>query len=55
MKVSMRLDKFDKKYIKVAYNGMGFFACRREVLEKIKYPYFSYPLIEMETEDGKCD
>ena len=42
-----------KKYIKVAYNGMGFFACRKEVLEKIKYPYFNYPLIEMEGEDGK--
>ena len=42
-----------KKYIKVAYNGMGFFACRREVLEKMKYPYFNYPLIEMEDEDGK--
>lgn len=42
-----------RKYIKVAYNGMGFFACRREVLEKLKYPYFNYPLIEMEGEDGK--
>jgi hypothetical protein len=42
-----------KKYIKVAYNGMGFFACRREVLEKLKYPYFNYPLIEIEGKDGK--
>ena len=42
-----------RKYLKVAYNGMGFFACRREVLEKLKYPYFNYPLIEMEGEDGK--
>ena len=42
-----------RKYLKVAYNGMGFFACRREVLEKMKYPYFNYPLIEMEGEDGK--
>jgi len=42
-----------KKYIKVAYNGMGFFACRREVLEKMKYPYFNYPLVEIEGEDGK--
>ena len=41
------------KYLPVAYNGMGFFACRRDVLEKMKYPYFSYPLIEMEAEDGK--
>jgi hypothetical protein len=42
-----------KKYMKVAYNGMGFFACRKGVIENLKYPYFSYPLIEMETEDGK--
>ena len=40
------------KYLPVAYNGMGFFACRREVLEKLKYPYFSYPLVEIEGKDG---
>jgi hypothetical protein len=43
----------EKKYISVAYNGMGFFACRKGVIEKLKYPYFSYPLIEIEAEDGK--
>lgn len=42
-----------KKYMKVAYNGMGFFACRKGVIEKLKYPYFSYPLIEIETENGR--
>jgi hypothetical protein len=42
-----------EKYMKVAYNGMGFFACRKGVIENLKYPYFNYPLIEMETEDGK--
>ena len=42
-----------EKYMKVAYNGMGFFACRKGVIENLKYPYFSYPLIELETEDGK--
>jgi len=41
------------KYVSVAYNGMGFFACRKGVIEKLKYPYFSYPLIEIEAEDGK--
>ena len=41
------------KYISVAYSGMGFFACRRGVIEKLKYPYFSYPLVEIEAEDGK--
>jgi len=42
-----------EKYMKVAYNGLGFFACRKGVIENLKYPYFSYPLIEIETEDGK--
>jgi len=42
----------EEKYIPVAYNGMGFFACRQGVIEKLKYPYFTYPLIEMEGEDG---
>jgi len=42
-----------EKYMKVAYNGMGFFACRKGVIENLKYPYFSYPLVEIETEDGK--
>lgn len=45
--------KNESKYISVAYNGMGFFACRKGVIEKLKYPYFSYPLIEIEAEDGK--
>lgn len=42
-----------EKFTKVAYNGMGFFACRKGVIESLKYPYFSYPLLELETEDGK--
>ena len=42
-----------EKYMKVAYNGMGFFACRKGIIENLKYPYFSYPLIEIEAEDGK--
>lgn len=42
-----------EKYIQVAYNGMGFFACRKGVIENLRYPYFSYPLIELEAEDGK--
>jgi hypothetical protein len=46
------LDTFEK-YMKVAYNGMGFFACRKGVIENLRYPYFSYPLFEIETEDGK--
>ena len=45
-------NKMEDQYIEVAYNGMGFFACRKGVIESLKYPYFSYPLIEIETEDG---
>jgi hypothetical protein len=45
-------EEIKDKYISVAYNGMGFFACRKGVIEKLKYPYFTYPLIEMEGEDG---
>jgi len=50
----MRADSMEgmDKYTPVAYNGMGFFACRKGVFEKMKYPYFSYPLIEIEAEDG---
>ena len=44
----------EDKYISVAYNGMGFFACRREVLEKMKYPYFSHPLIEFDGLKDMC-
>ena len=51
----LNVDTLDtsEKYMKVAYNGMGFFACRKGIIENLKYPYFSYPLIEIEAEDGK--
>ena len=51
----LNVDNLDtsEKYMKVAYNGMGFFACRKGIIENLKYPYFSYPLIEIESEDGK--
>ena len=42
------------KYISVAYNGMGFFACRKGVIKKLKYPYFSYPLIEIDGLRDTC-
>jgi hypothetical protein len=43
------------EYTEVAYNGMGFFACTRKVLEddKLKYPYFTRPLVEMKGDNGK--
>lgn len=42
----------DDHYIKVAYNGMGFFACRKGVIENLKYPYFHSPMQEMTLDDG---
>ena len=50
----MSKDSIDpnKKYISVAYNGMGLFACTKEVLESLKYPYFHHPPIELDLEDG---
>jgi hypothetical protein len=39
--------------ISVSYVGMGFFACRAEVLNSLQYPYFYHPLIEIKGEDGK--
>lgn len=40
------------KFMPVHYTGMGFFACRKEVLDKLKYPYFDGPLHEIEGENG---
>ena len=42
----------EEEYVSVEYTGMGFFACTREVLEKLEYPYFHTPLQEIELEDG---
>jgi len=36
----------------VAYSGMGFFACRKEVLNALKYPYFWAPLQTFTAPDG---
>jgi len=41
------------KHMKVAYNGMGFMAVRREVLENMSYPYFYRELQTFEMPDGK--
>jgi hypothetical protein len=42
-----------QKYLDVSYNGMGFFACRKEVLDAMQYPYFYAELQEIVTPDGK--
>jgi hypothetical protein len=52
----MKVDDLEgaPKFVPVAYNGMGFFACRKGVIEKLKYPYFSYPLIEVDGLKDMC-
>jgi len=41
-----------QKFMPVVYNGMGFFACRRGVIEKMHYPYFWAELQEIRSPDG---
>lgn len=41
------------RFMPVHYTGLGFFACRKEVLDKMTYPYFNGKLEEIEGEDGK--
>ena len=41
------------KFMEVSYAGLGFFACRREVLDSLEYPYFDAPLQRICTEDGR--
>lgn len=39
--------------MKVSYAGMGFFACRKEVLDALQYPYFHRELQRVRGKDGK--
>jgi len=41
------------KHIPVKCTELGFYACTREVLEKLEYPYFNHSPIEVQSEDGK--
>jgi hypothetical protein len=43
----------DFKYFPVVYSGMGFMAIRKEVFDKIKYPYFDSEIITILADDGK--
>jgi hypothetical protein len=36
----------------VHYTGLGFFACKKEVLDKMQYPYFNGDLQEINASDG---
>jgi hypothetical protein len=41
-----------QKFMEVVYNGMGFFACRAGVIERLKYPYFYRELQEIKDDNG---
>ena len=45
--------KLTNKFMEVSYAGMGFFACRKEVLDSLKYPFFDAPLQRIKGPDGK--
>ena len=40
------------KYFPVVYSGLGFMAIRKEVLDKIKYPYFDSEILTITKQDG---
>lgn len=44
-------EETELKFMPVSYTGLGFFACRKEVLNKMSYPYFDGPLEEMQISD----
>ena len=39
-------------FMKVSYAGMGFFACRKEVLDSLAYPFFNRELQRMRGKNG---
>ena len=42
----------DFKYFPVVYSGMGFMAVRKDVFDKLKYPFFDSELVTITKEDG---
>ena len=42
----------EPKFTKVSYAGLGFFACRKEVLDSLSYPYFNRELQRIRSSDG---
>ena len=40
------------KFVKASYVGMGFFACRKDVLDALSYPYFNRELQRIRGKDG---
>jgi hypothetical protein len=45
-------EETSQKYMPVNYTGLGFFACRKEVLDKLTYPYFNGDMQEIISENG---
>jgi hypothetical protein len=41
-----------QRFMPVVYNGLGFFACKKGVIESLQYPYFWAPLQEITTPSG---
>lgn len=41
-----------QKFVPVSYNGMGFFAIRKHVLDAMKYPYFQMDIETITTPSG---
>jgi hypothetical protein len=44
--------EIDLKYFSVVYSGMGFMAIKKEVFDKIKYPYFDSDILTIQANDG---
>jgi len=42
----------EPEFLKVSYAGMGFFACKKEVLDSLQYPFFNRELQKMRGKDG---
>ena len=42
----------DFKYFPVVYSGMGFMAVRKDVFDKLKYPFFDSELVTITKDDG---
>lgn len=40
------------EFMKVSYAGLGFFACKKEVLDSLQYPYFNRELQKLRGKDG---
>jgi hypothetical protein len=40
------------EFLSVSYVGLGFFACRKEVLDALQYPYFNRELQHIQGKDG---